>query len=104
MKQYIKASSYIASAMSIVDTVQDGNVTITKQQGKARRKDRLTGKSVWKEITSVNATHSAYPGTEFWLENDHGERYATFSVDSGPDPDEDAVQEVEDALFKYYGL
>ena len=95
---------YISAAMSIVDKVQDGPVTIIKQQGKAKRKDRLSGKSVWKEITSVTATHADYPSTEFWLTNDYGNKVVSFSVDSGPDPDEDAIQEVEDALFKYYGI
>ena len=95
---------YISEALKIVDKVTDGPVTIIKQQGKAKRKDRLSGKSVWKEITSVTATHADYPGTEFWLTNDYGNQVVSFSVDSGPDPDEDSIQEVEDALLKYYGI
>lgn len=102
MKQYISA------ALKIVDKIKEGPVTIIREEGKVRRRDRLTGKSVWKEISTVSGTHDDYPGVEWFPGHDGGQWYASFSLgDENYDVNSPEFQEadvaVDEAMMKYLG-
>ena len=78
MKRYIVANQLKLVDVKTYDT-SFGQFRIETREGKARRRD-YTGKSVWKEVRSITGFFTEFPkAVEFFLYNDHGDKYVSSS-------------------------